>query len=392
MNRSFVTALVAILGLTCLAAEVIEPAPPYNDPLYMPLAALASPHQAAVLDGAGHKHSAYEVYLTNFGKTPMTISEVRVAARRGDTELFAEPSTGRRLATMFSALLVDHTKPQPPVLQGGESGILFLFPDFVPERGMPDNFATSISVTGEGPRGGAGSIEIPEMPVSPDAPFVIESPLRGDHWMAVNGPSNTSVHRRAVLVVGGQPYIGQRYAIDWVQVDAHGATYHGDQSDNRSYYCYDQPIHAVADGKIVDVHDGVPLNVPNSGKIATQITWESLPGNHIVEDLGGGHFAAYAHLIPGSIRVKMGDQVHAGEVIAHLGNTGNSSEPHLHFQLCDAPSFIKSQGLPFAIDKFTHVEYKLTGNPGETQTLTTGETHEVKNQEPMENELDNFAP
>jgi hypothetical protein len=391
--RKFVVCIVAMLAAVAGLAADIEPAPPYNDPLYMPLRASPAPHEAAILDGAGRKYSAYEVYLTNFGDMPITIKEVRMAGELGGKELFAEQATSQKLASMFSAIEGAHrTAPQDPVLPPGASGILFLFPEFAPERGTPDNFATAISIQGGSGHVGSGTIDVAPVPVSKDPPFVIQSPVRGDHWLAVNGPSNTSIHRRAVLVVYGQPYIGQRYAIDWVQVDKHGATHHSDKSDNRNYYCYNQPIHAVADGKIVEVHDGVPLNVPNSGKLATQITWDSLPGNHIVEDLGGGHFAAYAHLVPGSITVKVGDEVHAGDVIAHLGNTGNSSEPHLHFQLCDAASFIKSQGLPFAIDKFTRVNYKGETLGDHQEKLTIGATHEITKQEPMENELDNFAP
>lgn len=387
-----VACAVAMLAAVAARAAEIAPAPPYNDPLYMPLLAHPAPHDASILDGAGRKHSAYEVYLTNFGNAPITIKELRVTGKLGAKKLFSEYATGKKLASMYSAIVgVHRTAPQEPVLPPGASGTLFLFPDFVPDRPVPDSFATALSIQGGGGHVGSGTIDVASVPVSKDPPLVIQPPVRGDHWMAVNGPSGTSLHRRAILVVYGKPYIGQRYAIDWVQVDEHGATHHGDKSDNRSYYCYDQPVHAVADGKIVEVKDGVPLNVAVSGKLAAPITWDTLPGNHIVEDLGGGHFAAYAHLIAGSIKVKQGDEVHAGDVIAHLGNTGNSSEPHLHFQLCDAPSFIKSEGLPFAIDKFTRVDYKTEKLTGGREKLVIGATHEITKQEPMENELDNFA-
>ncbi len=389
--RQIIACLAATLAAIAGLAAEIEPVPPYNDPLYMRLVASPSPREAAVLDGGGRKHSAFEVYLTNFARTPITITKVDVTARIGDHDLFHDERAGRGLAAIFAATANDYMKPQAPVLKPGQSGILFLFPDFVPERGMPDSFATAISITGEGPRGGSGTIDIGSIPISKDPPIVIAPPLRGDHWMAVNGPANTSAHRRSVLPVDGKPMIGQRYAIDWVQVGDDAQTYTGDKSDNRSYHCYDQPIHAAADGKIVEVKDGVIENVPNSGKMAVQITWDTVAGNHIIEDFGNGLYAAYAHLRPGSIRVKVGDQVHAGDVVAHLGNTGNSTEPHLHFQVCTLPSFIESEGLPFAIDKFTRVDYKSEKLGDGQEKLVIGTTHEVTKQEPMENELDNFA-
>jgi hypothetical protein len=265
--------IAAIADAMALGATGSSPAPPYNDPLYMPLLAHPAPHEASTLDGGGRKYSAYEVYLTNFENEPITIKEVRVTGELAGKELFSEHATGPKLDAMYSAIEgVHRTAPQGPLLPPGASGILFLFPDFVSDRPAPDDFATAISIQGGGGHVGSGTIDVASVPFNKALPFVIQSPVRGDHWMALNGPSNTSLHRRAILVAYSQPYKGQRYAIDWVQVDEHGATHHGDKSNNRSYYGYDQPVHAVADGKIVEVQDGIPLNVPNSGKLAAQIS------------------------------------------------------------------------------------------------------------------------
>jgi hypothetical protein len=217
---------------------------------------------------------------------------------------------------------------------------------------------------------------------------VIQSPLRGKNWLAANAPSNTSAHRRAIVPVNGQPHIGQRYAIDWIQLGDDGNSFTGDKSKNSSYHAWDQEIHAVTDGKIVEVKDGIPENVPNSGKIAVPITYDTLAGNYIIQELSDGHFAAYAHLRPGTLKVKAGDSVRAGDVLAHLGNTGNSTEPHLHFQVCDAPSFTASEGMPFAIDKFTIQDYKIDKSP--RPALTVKSSRPIAKQEPMEDELDSF--
>lgn|SRR5215469_16746033 len=392
MARKIVVNLIAALtGAMALGAAATSSEPPHNDPLYMRLIATPRPGEAAVLDGGGRKYSAFEVHLTNFGQTSIRLTQVEVTATNGAQRLFTEVGTGRRLNATYAAVASDYTKPQEPVLKPGQAGILFLFPDFAPERGIPDTFATAISVKGEGLRGSSGTIEVAPIPVSNGAPMIIQSPLRGDRWIAMNGPSNASPHRRAILPVDGKAMIGQRYAIDWVQVGDDGHTYTGDKSDNRSYRCYNQPIHAAADGKIMEVKDGVAENIPNSGKIAVEMRWDTIAGNHIIEDFGNGRYAAYAHLRPGSITVKVGDSVHAGDVIAHLGNTGNSSEPHLHFQICTLPSFIKSEGLPFAIDRFTRVDYKTERLGGGKEKLVIGTTHEVTKEEPLENELDNFA-
>ena len=276
------------------------------------------------------------------------------------------------------------------MLEAGRSAAIFLFPKLDDDR-APNEFDTTITVEGWGEYGGSGTVPIESIQVSGTPVATIQPPLRGANWLAANGPSNTSVHRRAILFVNGKPKIGQRYAIDWVKLGADGKTFHDDEHDNRSYYAYDQPIYAAADGIIVNVKDGIAENIPNSGKIAAPIGMDTIAGNHIVEDLGRGRFAAYAHLRPGSIKVTPGERVRVGQVLGRLGNTGNSSEPHLHFQVCDARSFVDSEGLPFAIAQFTRSQYKIDKNKTGEHALTISGVRAVVDQEPVEDELDSFA-
>ena len=82
------------------------------------------------------------------------------------------------------------------------------------------------------------------------------------------------------------------------------------------------------------------------------MTFETMGGNQVVLDLGAGQYAFYAHLQPGSIRVRQGERVRKGQVLALLGNSGNSTAPHLHFQVSDAPVLLGGEGLPYVIDRF----------------------------------------
>jgi hypothetical protein len=386
--------LLFLLVLTSLVfagssyAQQKPPAAPENDPLYMRVVAMPYPPEAQILDGAGHRHSAYELYVTNWGKTPLKITKLEVNGKDDDKVVVAQSDSGKQLAAMFVPVDGDGTKPNDPSLKPGQTGVFFIFADWLPDDGDPDNFNTAITIEQHGERAGSGTIHTAAIDLNQDDPIVIHSPLRGKNWLAANGPSNTSAHRRAMLPINGQPHIGQRYAIDWIQLGDDGKSFSGDEHDNKSYHAWDQEIHAVADGKIVEVKDGVPENVPNSGKLATPITYDTLAGNHIIEQLSDDHFAAYAHLRPGTLKVKVGDTVHAGDVLAHLGNTGNSSEPHLHFQVCDAPSFPASEGMPFAIDQYTYEDYKLDKAP--KPALTVKSSHAMTKQEPMEDELDSF--
>lgn len=89
-------------------------------------------------------------------------------------------------------------------------------------------------------------------------------------------------------------------------------------------------------------------------------------GNHLVLDLGDGTYAAYAHLRRGSLRVRAGDTVRAGQLLAHCGNSGNSTEPHVHFQLMDHPDLDVARGIPFT--------WRGIGVPANGEVFAAGET------------------
>jgi len=135
-----------------------------------------------------------------------------------------------------------------------------------------------------------------------------------------------------------------------------GKTYQGDSTDNKNYRAYGAEILAVADGVVTQTKDGIPQNVPNQPPIVP-ITLETVGGNHVIMEIGSGEigsglFAFYAHMQPGSVRVKVGDKVRRGQVLGLLGNSGNSSEPHLHFHICNANSELACEGLPYALTSY----------------------------------------
>lgn len=226
-------------------------------------------------------------------------------------------------------------------------------------------------------------------PVGGDA-VVISAPLRGE-WAAINGPANTSGHRRAVLGLNGLVTVPQRYAIDFLQVDQNGQTFRKDRSVNENFLAQGQEALAVADATVVDIKDGIPENKP--GGRAVPITLETIGGNYIVLDLGQSRFAFYAHLKPGSLRVKVGDRVRRGQVIGLVGNSGNSTEPHLHFHISDGlakgTTTLGSEGLPYLIDRMDVVgECAITV----AITCTRKAPVTVRNVMPSQNQLVRLTP
>jgi murein DD-endopeptidase MepM/ murein hydrolase activator NlpD len=98
------------------------------------------------------------------------------------------------------------------------------------------------------------------------------------------------------------------------------------------------------------VTEGLPEQTP--GKYPTNIALDAADGNSVILDLGEQHYAMYAHMQTGSIKVHKGERVKLGQVIGLVGNSGNSVAPHLHFQVNDRPSSLASNGLPYDIRSF----------------------------------------
>lgn len=130
----------------------------------------------------------------------------------------------------------------------------------------------------------------------------------------------------------------QRYALDIVQMKD-GASYQGDAKDNANYYAFGQPLYAAADGTVVEIKNDIEDNVPGV------MNPEEPAGNYVVIDHGNKEYSITGHIKKGSVAVKKGDKIKQGDHIGDLGNSGNSSEAHLHFQVSDGPDLFTSRSL-----------------------------------------------
>jgi len=117
-----------------------------------------------------------------------------------------------------------------------------------------------------------------------------------------------------------------RYAYDFVQVKG-DSSFEGDPLLNESYYAFDQPVVAPAAGKVIAVIDGIEDNVPG------EMNPEQPEGNMVVIEHAHGEKSMLAHFKKDSIVVNVGDTVEAGQLLGTCGNSGNSSEAHIHFQV-----------------------------------------------------------
>jgi murein DD-endopeptidase MepM/ murein hydrolase activator NlpD len=203
--------------------------------------------------------------------------------------------------------------------------------------------------------GGESSIDDIAVPVLSEPAVELRSPLPTGVWFAGNGPRNDSDHRRSITPENGTARISQRFAIDWLMIGANGNTWHDDQNKNEDYWGFGQPILSVASGRVTEVVDSIADNIPHAP--LPPVTLANIAGNHVIVRIGPDRFVMFAHLRRGSIRVHQGQQVAAGDVLGALGNSGQATAPHMHFQVMDASSPLAAEGIPFVFDHFTFLGF-----------------------------------
>jgi Peptidase family M23 len=179
-------------------------------------------------------------------------------------------------------------------------------------------------------------------------PIKLSSPLQPGTYVNGNGCCTKSAHDRALLTIDGDRYLSQRYAIDWGIAGRDGRTYAGDPTKNTSFFVYGKVTVAAANGVVADTNDGLPDNTPpNPPSNLERLTTRTALGNFVALNAGGGHFLVYCHLQPGSLRVRKGQRVRAGDPIGLVGNSGSSTQPHLHFMVTAGPQPIAANGRPW---------------------------------------------
>ncbi|KPL30885.1 peptidase M23 [Streptomyces anulatus] len=213
----------------------------------------------------------------------------------------------------------------------------------------------------------------------PRPPVEVDPPVTG-RWTALNSPADK-------VPSHGTHVYGQTYAIDIVaepETEEGGATARPPfrilwpvVRRNRDFPAFGAPLLAVADATVVRASDGQRDHLSRNSlpalaylmlieaNVRSILGAHRIIGNHVILDLGEGTFAVYAHVQRGSLRVKAGDTVRAGQRLGRVGNSGNTTEPHLHFHLMDGPDPDSARGVPFT--------WRGVGVPANGETFTVGE-------------------
>ncbi|MGH7603409.1 MAG: M23 family metallopeptidase [Gemmatimonadaceae bacterium] len=348
------------------------------------------PPTAVVVDGK--RVLVYELHVANFGRGPLRFREIDVMDAGNHREARGAVKAQQPIASYRDSAL--KALLQAPGMQHSEDAarlepaqltIVFMWLSFPLNADIPTtlrhrltfDILDSADVRRDG--GTISQIDSILLPVSTESVPTLRAPLDGGEWVVGSGPSNTSDHRRSLIAVNGRAYLAQRFAIDWMRVGPNGNTYQGDEHRNESYWSFGQPVHSVASGEVVAVVDSIADHAPHGP--LPPVTLANIAGNYVTVRIGPDKYATYAHLEHGSIRVRVGERVQTGAVLALVGDTGQATAPHLHFQITDAPGVLTSEGVPFLLDRFRFLGYAADFE--ETKHPNAPRSHEL----PMEDEV-----
>ncbi len=314
------------------------------------------------------------IAIANEGSVPVTLDSVTLAVKGPgtptDSRLLEAADLAKSAARgkqMGDAGLIDKLDfqfggatllgPKPvfaasATLAPGET--LMLVQQLLSYRGKRP--AVTVQVAGHD-AGQQAVTAVASLPILSGAKNKYRFPLAGT-WFIGAGPSAHSHHRWVVP---------QEFALDIARIGAGGLSYRGKGSRLADYFAYGAPVLAAADGIVRVARQDVPESVDDlrrpgeeQGAYLKRVGElqdkrmaqgeDALIGNYVLIEHGQGESSVYAHLKTTSVRVKVGDSVRAGQVIGLLGSSGNSTEPHLHFHVCDRPLALRCAGVPASFD------------------------------------------
>lgn len=191
-------------------------------------------------------------------------------------------------------------------------------------------------------------------------------PFDGEWYTGNGGVTKNTSHSWEILP--------QRFAYDFIIVDEEGESYRGDKKDLHSYYCYGKDILAPADGVVISIKNNFPdCRIMSDGQ--TDPDTPDIGGNRIIIKHSSNEYSAICHLMPESVIVQKGQTVKRGDVIAKCGNSGNTTEPHIHFQVQNTAHFYSCIGLPIL---FSNIQKRLYAKHNVVDTRPLPEKEDIK--------------
>ncbi|MFE1378647.1 M23 family metallopeptidase [Streptomyces sp. NPDC058740] len=312
---------------------------PTPGPRFTPLTAAVMTEPAPFRATDGRTHLSYELLTTNALPSSARVRLDRVEVQDARTHRVVGSLSGQELADAANPVGdplpgADGYTPAPPgrtptVIPGSQQWVVWL--DLTLDHGQRvpkvlEHHLSGAVLTTSGSSPFEETVRI--TPTDRTAPLDLDPPVRPGTWYSSESCCGNTHHRRGLAPIDGGFYVPQRFAIDWYKVGERGQTWEGDPARLTSYL------------------DNTPPVTPPVPPI------EQTVGNHVTVEVAPGRYLLYAHLEPGSLRVREGDHVEPGRILGRIGNSGNSTTPHLHFQVMTTPEFFPTDSPPFTFREF----------------------------------------
>jgi hypothetical protein len=320
-------------------------------------ALLTTPGPVEMTDGK--VHLTYELVLTNAAPVPFRVDAIEM--HDAATSALVPNTTGRVDITP----LVGGTEAEGTTDPGagntsatippGTAYVAWIDVVFPQKSAVPATIEHLVSGAVLPPNGAPVPVQlrIGRADTATDGPVVLGAPVPAGTWYMSEGCcADDTHHRRGLAPINGLLSVPQRFAIDFYTMDDQHRTWVGDPSKLESFLTYRVPILAAAAGTVVAAQDGFANTtaLPNPPKPPPI---NETVGNHVIVKVADGVYVLYAHMDPGSVAVRVGDRVTRGQQLGLIGSSGNSTTPHLHFQILTTPTYFPADSEPFAFDSFT---------------------------------------
>jgi hypothetical protein len=381
---------------------------------------LTEPAPVAATDGK--VHIVYELVLTNMTPAKLRIDTIQVRNARTQRVLLSlrhealaadvrpvggaapsDPGESEDLLGLHERAAAASTSPAGGVtVAGSQSVIVWLDVRVRNYAAVPDVLDHRVISSFVSPPPGAPSSlheSLIRVPTVRHRPIVLGPPVGGGDWYASEGCCDPATHHRGGLIsINGRMLVPQRFAIDWYRLDSSHRAWVGDPGQLSSYLSYRQPAIAAAAGTVVRTQDGLPNN-PDIPQPPAIPPIQNTVGNNVVLRVAPGVYLLYAHFQPGSLDVHVGERVRRGQVLGLIGTSGNSTTPHLHFQVMTSPTFFPTDSPPFVFGRFT-VQGRVTKRiwddnlglqPTGVLPFTPARDHTIRHREmPLDREVISF--
>ena len=366
---------------------------------------LTTPAPVEMTDGK--VHLTYELVLTNAAPIPFQVDKIEL--HDAATSALVPNTTGRVDITPLAGGTEAEGTTDPgagntsATIPPGTTYVAWVDVVFPQRSAVPttiEHVVTGAVLPPNGPPVPA-ELRIGRTDTATDGPVVLGAPVPPGIWYMSEGCcADDTHHRRGLGPINGELSVPQRFAIDFYKLDEQHRTWVGDPSKLESFLTYRVPILSAAAGTVVAALDGFANTtaLPNPPKPPPI---NETVGNHVIVKVADGVYVLYAHMDPGSVAVRVGDQVTRGQQLGLIGSSGNSTTPHLHFQILTLPTYFPADSKPFAFDSFTllgrvpdriwddNMALEPTGTlPFTAATPTSPHTNEL----PLDRDVVQFGP